>query len=256
MGIYTTNVYPPVNAVDIAAWPNSVGGRIMAAVPGNTATTLAEMTALVNEFQGLGWTWDPHIGGRGSASGRALLDRHIANIQSGECGYLAHALNELLAAPAPYGFGIVGSVTATYAGAANADGFLSVHNGNVHNLPPNTSLQNGVALQNVYTWGDHVVVDYLGRFWDPSYNTDYPNLHSMATHEVTAMHSARIQGTADIDVHLECTPIGGGAVVWFRSKKSWEVTLPHLPVGGWIGPTAMRQVTPPRPAQVNSCAIL
>jgi hypothetical protein len=253
MGIYTTNLYPPVNAVDIAAWPNSVGGRIMAAVPGNTATTVAEMTALVNAFQGLGWTWNPNIGGRGRGKGRELLDRHIANIGSGECGYLAHALNELLAAPAPYGFGIVGSVTATYDGAANAHGFLSVHNGNVHNLPPNTSLPNGVALQNVRRWGDHVVVSYLGRYWDPSYDTHYPNLHSMATHNFT-IHSALIQRT--FDVHFECTPIGGGNNVWYRVKQQWETTLPHLPVGGLIGPFIVRQVTPPRPAQVNSCAIL
>jgi hypothetical protein len=228
----------------------------MAACQGNAAANIADMIAIVAEFQNLGWTWDPNVGGRSPENGRQLLDRQIAAIGRGECGWLAHALNELLAAPAPYGFGVVGAVTQTYDG--NGEGFVSPHAGVVHNLPANISQQNGVTLSQSYKWGDHVVVSYLGRYWDPSYNTSYANLQGMASHLIVNMHSTLIGNGPDIDVSLECHPTGGGANVWLRSKKQWENILPHLPVGGWIGPTVNRTVTPPRPVtqQNNNCVIL
>ncbi len=136
MALYTNQQFPPV-AADLAAYPNSVGGRIMAAVGGQNMATIAGVTALVAEFQNLGWTWNPNVGGRSAAQGRELLDRQIAAIGNGECGWVAHAMRELLATPAPYGFGIAAAATATYAG--NGDGFLSAHAGIVHNLPANTS---------------------------------------------------------------------------------------------------------------------
>jgi hypothetical protein len=265
MGLYTNLTNPPnPSAADLLLWPNTVGGRIMAACVGNNAATLVEMAAIVAEFQNIGWTWNPNIGCRSGAVARGLLDLGIAAAgREGECGFLAHALNELLAAPPPYGFGVVGATTATYDGTANDTGmgFIANHAGIWHNLPANMSQPAGAALSALYKWGDHVVVNYLGRYWDPSYNTSYANLQGMAVYVVTAMPStATGHGAAFfIDASIQCQPVAGGANVWFRNKQPWEATLPHLPTGGWIGPTPARTYAPPRPVVAppqNGCCVI
>jgi hypothetical protein len=262
MGLYANLTNPPnPNPVDLLTWPNSVGGRIMAAanLAGNTATTLPEMIALIGEFQNIGWTWNPGIGGRNDDRGKHLLDLGIAAAgREGECGFLAHALKVLLEAPAPYGFGIGAGLAATVTYDGGGNGFVSPHAGVHHNLPANTSLPNGIALSPAYKWGDHVVVDYLGRFWDPSYNTHYANVQGMATHTVTNMVSGFIGRGPDIEVSIQCTPVAGGATVWYRAKKAWEAGLPHLPVGGWIGPTPAQThaPAPPAVAQNNNCCVI
>lgn len=263
MGLYTNQNFAAPLTADLVTWPNTVGGRIMAALAVNNAETLAEMNAVIAEFQNIGWTWNPNIGGRSAAHGRALLDLGIAAAgRQGECGFLAHALNELLATPAPYGFGVTGAVTATYAGIPDAhgddQGFISHHVGIHHNLAANMSLPHpgGIALTPMYKWGDHVVVLYLGRFWDPSYNLSYANLQGMADAFVHQMEVTPVG--VDMDVSIRCRPIGGGADAWYRGKKPWEVTLPHLPVGGWIGPSPARVLAPaaPRAARQQCCVIL
>lgn len=260
MGLYAN--LPAPTATDIALWPNTIGGQIMAACAGNHAATLVEMQHIVAQFQNIGWTWDPNIGGRNAAAGHRVLDTHVGTAISGECGFLAHALSALLTAPPPYGFGIaaINVTTPTYAGnvmAGLSQGFIAAHVGVHHNLAANTSLATGVALSNSYKWGDHVVVSYLGRMWDPSYNTDYPNLAGMAQLLILNTHITRLP-RADVDISISCQAPGGGATVWFRAKKHWETTLPHLPVGGWIGPTPAQTAAPraPAPAQDGKCVIL
>jgi hypothetical protein len=207
MGLYTNWKYNDPNHVpaiaDQGAWPNSVGGRIMQApaLVGININTLPGMTALVNEFQNIGWAWDPSIAGRTAESGKTLLDRQIAG--RGECGFLAAALHILLKTPPPYGFGQAGSDIRVYSGKAGADngandiqgdGFVAQHNGLPHGISPNVCqydpVGNPVPLQNLYKWGDHCVVEYavLGNtyFWDPSYNTRFNAITDMALHRIAA----------------------------------------------------------------------
>ncbi len=203
MGLYSNWDYANVGhlpaGADLAAWPNSVGGRIMNAVGAANVSSLVGMSSVVAEFQNIGWVWDPSVAGRSELSGKSLLDRQIAG--RGECGWLATALHILLKTPAPYGFGQPGSEFRVYSGLAGADpapaiqgdGFVAHHAGLHHALPANIALydplHNPVPLENLYRWGDHVVVEFAVAgntyFWDPSYNTRFNQITDMASHRIT-----------------------------------------------------------------------
>ena len=107
----------------------------------------------------------------------------------------------LLIAPPPYGFGknVDPHKVKTYSGRIGGnnngvaddghnegEGFISTHPHAFHNLQPNTFNLNSNALD-LFRWGDHVVVKYNHRFYDPSYDAFYNNLYDMALYNVAKM---------------------------------------------------------------------
>lgn len=202
MGLYGnwdyTNPHHQPTGNDVAAWQGTVGHAIMAAAGNQNVNTFMGMRRLVAAFRTINWAWDPARGGRGEGSGKTLLDRTVAG--RGECGWLAAALHVILKTPTPYGFGRQGSVIRTYSGLDGADpgggqqgdGFVSHHQGIHHGLPANVCTYspgvNPVPLDDLYKWGDHVVVELavggMTYFWDPSYNTYYARITDMAANRV------------------------------------------------------------------------
>ena len=250
MGLYSNwnhaAAHHQPSVVDRARWRSSCGGRIMQAchTAGHDHTTLVGMRAIVAEFQNVGWTWNPSTAGRGAGAGRTWLDRQAAG--AGECGFVGAALAELLMTPQPYGFGLArgqpaSPATAVYNGGGGGWGFLADHVGLHHGLTANVSdPANPLVLSPLYYWGDHVVVDYLNRFWDPSYNTDYANLADMAAYTVVNTDWRGASG----DLAFQMRPRGGGGPdVWFRSARPADLAHVHAQCR-MLGPYANNPLPP------------
>ena len=163
-------------AVFVAQNPLLVGA------PANHANLL-QVTQLFQAFLAAdGWTWAPGGAGDSRVMGARLLD---STINSGECAFVAHALDYLLAAPAPFGFGMLPANQATksvvsFKGGVNDEGFISVHNP-VFNLGPNF-VSGGTSY---YSWDNHKVVPAGGVFYDACYGTHYAALSDMAVADRT-----------------------------------------------------------------------
>jgi len=209
MGLYTSWMQNPTIAhttTDVHLWPQTVGGSIMAYCNAHNLDpdNHQDMQDIVHQFNvgaNLQWTWNPGKGCRSAGRAANLLDELAGGAQNGECGWLAWALYTLLIAPPPYGFGknVDQHKVKTYSGLIGGNGngvadhggnegsgFISAHAHPFHNLPPNTYNRGSNALD-LYKWGDHVVVKYNQRFYDPSYDAFYNNLYDMALYNVAKM---------------------------------------------------------------------
>jgi hypothetical protein len=209
MGLYTSWMKNPNIAhtqTDIGLWPQTVGGSIMAYCNTHNLDPdiHQDMQDIVHQFSvgaNLNWTWNPAKGCRSAGRAATLLDELAGGAQNGECGWLAWALYTLLVAPPPYGFGknVDPHKVKTYSGRIGGnnngvaddrhnegEGFISTHPHAFHNLQPNTFNLNSNALD-LFRWGDHVVVKYNQRFYDPSYDAFYNNLYDMALYNVARM---------------------------------------------------------------------
>ena len=260
MGLYASWMKNPNIAhtqTDISLWPQTVGGHIMAYCNAHNLDpdTHQDMQDIVHQFSvgtNLNWTWKPSVGCRGADKAATLLDKLAGGNYEGECGWLAWALYTLLVAPSPYGFGknvdqhkvktYSGMVGVNNNGVANhggheGNGFFSQHAHAFHNLPPNTYNRNSNALD-LYRWGDHVVVKYNQRFWDPSYDAFYNNLYDMALYNVVDMQSAPVNPqnmNQGFNITWRVRANGAGNDQWFRVLQPSELAQ-YPPGSGVVGP--------------------
>ncbi|HWM93289.1 MAG TPA: hypothetical protein VN493_21180 [Thermoanaerobaculia bacterium] len=249
MGLYSNwNHLAPLHQpsrVDVTAWPNTWGGVIKraATMKGISVFNTLGMKNLLQEFQQAGWTWNPGAAGRGLMCGKAWLDYQVGTGHGGECGWIGWALHTLLITPKPYGFGIPAAQCPIreYSGEATAGnngyGFVADHAlGGHFNLGANVSTSlNPAVLTPFYYWGDHVVVEYLGRFWDPSYNKSYANITDMAAYRCALVPVVDFRiGTGDFAAQMN--PRAGGGAVWYKSRRPTEAAY-HAQCR-YIGPYA------------------
>lgn len=274
MGLYTEwtkrlapaeeDGYAPTSQ-NLDIWPRTVGGRIMAyceahAIDPNTHQGMQDIVHQFNEPQNLRWTWNPGRGCRSGDRAATLLDNLAAGECQGECGWLAWALYILLIAPPPYGFGLAltqhnvkvysGLIGVTSNGIANhggqeGEGFFSMHPRSYHNLPPNTYNLTSNALD-LYRWGDHVVVEWNGRYWDPSYDAWYANLYDMALFNTAQLNSALVDPrnrNGGFNITWRVRANGSLIDEWFRQLQPREIAT--YPAGsGIIGPYAAAPAAP------------
>lgn len=272
MGLYTSWMKNPTVAhttTDVNNWPQTVGGTIMDFCNTNhlDPDNHQDMQSIVHQFSvgnNLHWTWNPSRGCRSADRAATLLDNLARGNYSGECGWLAWALYTLLIAPAPYGFGknVAQDKVKTYSGlvgpnqngVANhggneGDGFFSPHPHAFHNLGANTYNRVSNALD-LYRWGDHVVVKYNHRFYDPSYDAFYNNLYDMALFNVVQMQSAPVDPN-NMNLGFKITwrvrANESAQDRWFRLLQPSEAGN-YPPGSNVIGPFTTVPTTPQAPA--------
>jgi|GEM_PF-3211108 len=176
--------------------------------------TRGNVTTLSNRLYGQAnghWTWEGGGAGDSPSAGAKFLD---GNLQAGECGYLANALSVLLTSDNPYGAeqdnGLFQVVTYSgkypTRGVGSKNGFISAHANTPLNLEPNVYTTLGVQVP-FYWWGNHKVMSYDGRYFDPTYGTSqggpgyYPDLESMAAAQIFSPVVPGDTQFGDIAVH-------------------------------------------------------
>jgi hypothetical protein len=272
MGLYTSwmkNSAIAHTTTDVNLWPQTVGGHIMHYCNTNHLDPAInqDMQDIVHQFSvgaNLNWTWTPSIGCRSAERAATLLDNLAGGNYAGECGWLGWALYTLLIAPPPYGFGkfLVKNQVKTYSGriggnlngvadggGQDGQGFFSHHAQAFHNLPPNAYNRVSNALD-LFRWGDHVVVKYNNRFWDPSYDAFYNNLYDMALYNIVTSEFTPVN-PQNPNAGFNCTwkvrPNGSANDRWFRSLAAHE--LAGFPPGSTaVGPFAYQPAAPQAPA--------
>jgi hypothetical protein len=134
------------------------------------------------------WTWD---GSPGTPDPADILD---GDKRRGQCLALARAFRTLATTPWPHGIGLLPAsvgeprLLGFYDGRYHK-GFVSTHppagilalRGNVFDAA-NPNLTNCGRVH--YSWQDHKVVPYNGRFYDPSYAKIWNTLSAMATYHI------------------------------------------------------------------------
>ena len=234
---YVAALQPGTDAMNIGAmgadipFANSRGAQFIAQNAGlvgaaaNHANVLQVTLAFQAFLAGDGWTWAPGGAGDSRVMGARLLDRQV---NAGECAFVAHALDYLLAAPAPFGFGMLPAnqgarSVVSYRGAVNNHGFISVHNP-VFNLAPN--LVAGGA--NYFSWDNHKVVPAFGNFYDACYGTHYAALGGMAVADRSSVRrQVRLRDLANYNwMGVTTAPrlIALALVdVWFQNRHSIDI---------------------------------
>lgn len=192
--------FPNANFDDAPAG-NSWGAEFLKKCKKASAHPGSEMNRVNEIFHGFlkgkGWRWDPGGAGASYVAGARLLD---GSRTSGECAYPAYALAFLIDAPYPYGFYKFkpknkndkkkpknDASVETYRGLHNR-GFISNHANALDGPQPNITQSNGNMLQGYYFWGNHKVVKYKNKFYDPNYKAIYTSLAGMA---VASLQSVR-----------------------------------------------------------------
>jgi hypothetical protein len=220
-----------LTAGDRADLALTTGGLILNAQVGvDFGTLFTTFNTMTNNF-----TWN---GGVGYSVGR-VLETLDGTRTTGECKILAAALLGLWVFPAPFGLGQSGADLRaslyTFENYDEANGFISNHpQMGVRNLLPNILHPHGDPLdprtyQPLYQWGDHKVVFYNGRLWDPSYKQIWGHESDMVAFEFTGQQHPRDATAYQIKV---VTPnIAKG---WLADQNMWMI-FNHLN-GGWRGP--------------------
>jgi hypothetical protein len=183
------------------------------------------MRAYIKTFGGT-YRWNP---GKGAPRSGDVLD---GTASEGECRIFAMDLMAIACAPRPYGLGLdpFSLNLVRYAGAGN-QGFISSHpRAGVLGLLPNVSRfdssADGLGPQSaLYSWADHKVVQYQGKFWDPSYGTTYTRIQEMAQFEVVAC----VQAAG----HMFDKTSRAGRIWYFRYATPRDHLPPHQ---SYIGP--------------------
>ncbi len=200
MGVYQKlHINAEPSDLDIAAFDNTLGGRVMKAATQNTWTAQNNMTEILDAFYNalvhFHWEWRPRTPCGNSTEAAKTLD---GQIKHAECYVPANALYQLLIAKAPYGFAVdkANVKVAPFSGHKHIIGgdpkdgptlndswkrdqqneinFISSHpRAGVHGLAANIYDVSTNQIADMYAWCDHKVVSYLGKFWDPCYNKVY-----------------------------------------------------------------------------------
>lgn len=223
----------PVLPGDLQLAPITLGGRVLAANPAHNFQSLFDT---FNNMTGT-FVWDPSA--RGSYSVSRALETLDGTRTSGECKILAAALLGLWVFPPPFGLGQSrSSPTASLYKFENYDaneGFISHHPiQGVRGLRPNIMhpLGNPADLntrQPLYQWGDHKVVFYNGRLWDPSYKSVWNHEGEMVAFEFTGQR----HGT-DHDAYQVRVVTSNPAKGWLANQLMFMRL--DLIAGGWKGP--------------------
>ncbi|WP_420405588.1 hypothetical protein [Nisaea sp.] len=198
-GVYeelVSNRVPSVNHINAWAQTPTTGGAVINNYNFGQlshANVLALSSRLHNQITNH-WAWGPAGAGTTDLAGARLLDD---NITAGECGYIAHALNVLLTQNNPYGAqqGANNFTVRTYSGQHPANrvgaknGFIAAHANVPLGLHSNVWNPNGNSAA-YYLWMNHKVLEYNGRFYDPTYDQTqggpgwYGNLAAMAAAQI------------------------------------------------------------------------
>lgn len=223
----------PIDPVDQPAAALTRGGQVLAALPGvsfrNLFNTFNQVTAA--------FTWDPSA--RGSYTWQRAMEALDGTRTSGECKILATALLGLWVFPPPFGLGQAAAAPrASLYRFENYDareGFVAHHPvGGVRGLRPNIMHPHGnptdlATRQPLYQWGDHKVVFYDGRLWDPSYQCVWQREEDMVAFEFTGQHHY-IDGDAYEVRVVTPNPARG----WLARQMMFMRF--DLTGGGWKGP--------------------
>jgi hypothetical protein len=218
---------------DAALAAGTLGGRVLAALAGNT---FQQLFATFNAQTGA-FVWNP------AASGSYTFGRVLEALDgvrtSGECKIIAGALLGLWVFPPPFGLGQhASSPKASLYKFENYDsneGFISHHPvGGVRGLRPNIMhpLGNAQDLNTrapLYQWGDHKTVFYSGRLWDPSYQQIWNHERDMVAFQFTGLRSP-----ADRDAYEVRVVTGDAAKGWLAGQLMFMRM--DLAAGGWKGP--------------------
>jgi hypothetical protein len=170
----------------VLAWPGSPGGQAMTAfnfVALNNANILQVTHDWHNVLNAGVWTWNPSIG---ASSIQAACELLQGARPAGQCAVPAKAMELLLTTANPYGLMLAAGFfsTVSYSGATG-NGFISAHPpGGVLNLLPNIYTPATGNAAAFYLWDNHQVVLYNNEYFDPSYDTSYPNLPAMAQAQI------------------------------------------------------------------------
>jgi len=181
---------PAVAAHHAGLAGNTPGGQVVAAAPANFDLLY---NTFINTFGPAQFAWDPSA--RGSFTFGKLMDTLDGTRVSGECKLLAGALYALWIFPAPFGLGQGAARPApamhTFNNYDGNNGFISHHPlAGVRGLLPNVVHPFGnphdpSTYQPLYQWGDHKVVYYNGRAYDPTYMHIWNNESEMVAFEFT-----------------------------------------------------------------------
>lgn len=153
-------------------------GRIMLQAKPKNFTQL--FRAFVDGYKNI-WTWNP----KKTPSSGEVLD----GVQTyGQCAAFSRALHLLAVAPKPYGLGLSPTQVQvdSYKGKHN-QGFISRHDKVHFNLASNVITPGGgnpPTFTDLYSWENHFVVKYLGRYYDPSYDDEYTTKDEMALYGI------------------------------------------------------------------------
>ncbi len=223
----------PLDQADLAALPSTIGGQVLASRPG------ANFQALFTNFNLLtnGFNWDPS--GKGSFTVAKTLETLDGTRTSGECKVLAAALLGLWVFPPPLGLGQSRSTPKAslyrFENYSDDDGFISHHPLlGVRNLSPNILHPHGNrsdrnTYQPLYQWGDHKVVFYDGKLWDPSYKEVWNHEDEMVAFDFTGQKHPKDPNAYQVKV---VTP--NQAKGWLAGQTMYIVL--DLNAGGWKGP--------------------
>ena len=218
---------------DLAALPSTIAGQVLASRPG------ANFQALFTNFNLLtnGFTWDPS--GRGAYTVPKVLATLDGTRTSGECKILAAALLGLWVFPPPLGLGQSRSSPNaslyTFKNYDDDNGFISHHPPlGVRNLAPNIMHPHGTVAdlstrQPLYQWGDHKIVFYDGKLWDPSYKAVWAREEEMVAFEFTGLQHPR-----DANAHQVKVVTPSQAKGWLANQLMYLVY--DLSVYVWKGP--------------------
>jgi hypothetical protein len=209
--------------VDPVEWLTTPGGKVIQRWNrSRESTTLAEFQ---NDFCTVfhaadGWTW---FGGSKCPVAYEILD---GDKMEGECQALARAFRTL--ATCGNGMGLTFSTNdvanpVTYKGR-NEKGFISNHPADgILNLPPNVFLpgdrmpDHSTKLSPLYCWGNHKVVPYGNKFYDPSYWTTYDHLEDMAVYHIVFDENP---GAKDVMLKIATSTGGSMFLIEFSDKRS------------------------------------
>jgi len=240
------NVY---KALELNQTPHLIGinqapGKIiMREVPVRERTMEKLFRAFCIYFHTPGnWTWDPGTGT--TPPPEQVLD---GDQRRGQCLALAKALALLAKTAWPHGLGLpsarIGDASkeGTYTGRYKK-GFISTHPlGGILGLQPNVYDVPNLQISGFYSWSDHKVVPYNGRFYDPSYRQTYPALPSMVTYHVKQEDVRRrnVPGLNPNDVHdFVVVDDFSGSTRYFRYLTLTECNTRGIKFGALQGPWA------------------
>lgn len=222
-----------VAAADLPLAPTTLGGRVLAQLPGINFENLFDVfNAMTNAF-----IWDPSA--RGSYTVARVLETLDGTRTSGECKVLAAALLGLWVFPQPFGLGQSRTAPSaslyTFENYDALEGFISYHPlHGVRGLRPNIMHPHGTAAdvntrQPLYQWGNHKCVFYHGRLWDPSYLRVWNREDEMVAFEFTGQRHA-----TDHDAYQVRVVTSHQAKGWLANQLMFMRL--DLRGGGWKGP--------------------
>lgn len=224
----------PTEDGEAAALAESPGGQVLARIVHGTIGEFHQAFCAV--FTDGQFRW---IGSQGFSPTR-VMETLDGDRTSGECAILANAFWALWACPKPFGLGKTGALLVDFNNDDEDDGFISPHPpGGIRTLGPNIVHpfgELGDARNCLYAWGNHKVISFGGRFYDPSYRTIYDDTSEMVAFEYTG-RDQMINGERITQIRATAAnPARGwkiGDLMYLRIDLMRGPVGPYRAVGGW-----------------------